>query len=197
MNYDKYILTFEMSGTILQIKKRYLRMEMEDTEAKEEAMSQKEMARYLKGITAGIGILFLMFVFWFLPDILYQVLPELMGGKFYQGICIFLWVTAVPCLVCLGLFWGVCRRIGQDRSFSDENARALKRMSHWMASDMILYVGFLATCYLAGWYRKLEIMMFAVVLILFLCVALTVVCAVLSHLVYRASRMQEEQDLTI
>lgn len=160
-------------------------------------MSQKEMARYLKGITAGIGVLFLVFVVWFLPDTLRQVLPEIMGREFYQGICIFLWVTAVPCLVCLELFWGVCRRIGQDRSFSDENARALKQMSQWMAVDMILYAGFLAACFLAGWYRKLEIMMFAVVLILFLCVALTVVCAVLSHLIYKASKMQEEQDLTI
>ena len=40
-------------------------------------------------------------------------------------------------------------------------------------------------------------MIFAVVLILFLCIALTVVCAVLSHLVLNASRLQEDQDLTI
>lgn len=100
-------------------------------------MSQKEMARYLKMITVGIGILFLLFVLWFLPSSLRQILPEMMGRAFYIGSCIFILVTAVPCLICLCMFWGVCVRIGQDRSFSRENAQALKRMSQWMMVDTI------------------------------------------------------------
>ena len=106
-------------------------------------MSQKEMAGYLKLITAGIGVLFLLFVLWFLPSALWQILPDLLGKTFFYGVCGFIWVTAVPCLVCLGLFWGICVRIGEDRSFSGENARALKRMSHWMMADSVLYGGFL------------------------------------------------------
>lgn len=160
-------------------------------------MSQKEMSRYLKLITAGIGVLFLLFVLWFLPSALWQVLPERMGKNFFYGICAFLWVTAVPCLVCLGKFWGICVRIGQDKSFSRENAQALKKMSHWMMADTILYAGFLLAFFALGWYRWTGMMIFAVVLILFLCIALTVVCAVLSHLVLNASRLQEDQDLTI
>ena len=160
-------------------------------------MSQKEMAGYLKLIAAGIGVLFLLFVLWFLPSALWQILPDLMGKTFFYGVCGFIWVTAVPCLVCLGLFWGICVRIGEDRSFSGENARALKRMSHWMMADSVLYGGFLILFFLMGWYRKTGIMIFAVVLILFLCIALTVVCAVLSHLVLKASELQEDQDLTI
>lgn len=168
-----------------------------NSKARRLSMSQKEMARYLKMITVGIGILFLLFVLWFLPSSLRQILPEMMGRAFYIGSCIFILVTAVPCLICLCMFWGVCVRIGQDRSFSRENAQALKRMSQWMMVDTILYAGLLAACFLLGWYQRMGSMIFAVVLILFLCIALSVVCAVLSHLVYKASRIQEEQDLTI
>ncbi len=160
-------------------------------------MSQKEMAGYLKLLTVGIGVLFLIFVLWFLPSALWQVLPELMGKTFFYGICGFLWVTAVPCMVCLGMFWGICVRIGKDQSFCRENARALKRMSHWMMADTVLYGAVLTATFVMGWYRKIGFMIFAVILILFLCIALTVVCAVLSHLVYKASRLQEDQDLTI
>ena len=66
-----------------------------------------------------------------------------------------------------------------------------------MMADSGLYGGFLILFFLMGWYRKTGIMIFAVVLILFLCIALTVVCAVLSHLVLKASELQEDQDLTI
>ena len=67
-------------------------------------MSQKEMAGYLKLITAGIGVLFntRSSVLWFLPSALWQILPDLLGKTFFYGVCGFIWVTAVPCLVCLG-----------------------------------------------------------------------------------------------
>lgn len=160
-------------------------------------MKQTEMSKYLKIITAGTGILFLVLVVRFLPSVLKQMLAGQAGNAVYRGTCIFIWITAVPCLLCLVKFWGVCSRIGENRSFCRENAEALKQMSHYTLVDSVLYALFLAVFCILGWYSFGIGYLFGIVLILFICITLTVLCAALSHLVYNASQMQEDQDLTI
>ena len=139
-------------------------------------MKQTEMSKYLKLITAGTGILFLALVAWFLPSVLRQVLDG-QAGK--------------------GVYWGVCSRIGENKSFCRENAEALKQMSHYTLADSVLYALFLAVFCVLGWYSLGIGYLFGIVLILFICITLTVLCAALSHLVYNASQIQEDQDLTI
>ena len=107
-------------------------------------MKQTEMSKYLKLITAGTGILFLALVAWFLPSVLRQVLDGQAGKGVYWGTCIFIWITAIPCFLCLVKFWGVCSRIGENKSFCRENAEALKQMSHYTLADSVLYALFLA-----------------------------------------------------
>lgn len=160
-------------------------------------MKQLEMSKYLKFITAGVGILLLVFVVWFLPMILKGTLMEIGGRSLYWGICVFIWITAVPCFLSLEKFWKICGRIGMDQSFSRENAVCLKRMSQYMIFDTVLYVGFFIWFGLAGWADQAVWLFFPIVLAVFVCITLAVLCAVLSHLVLKASRMQEEQDLTI
>ncbi len=70
-------------------------------------------------------------------------------------------------------------------------------MSQYMLLDMILYTGFLVWYVAARWYQRLLWMMFPILLAIFISLTLTVVCAVLSHLVQRASELQKEQELTI
>lgn len=160
-------------------------------------MKQSEMSNYLKFITAGVGVLLLIFVFWFLPMILKNTLMGLGGAAGYWGVCAVIWISSVPCFMCLGKFWGICSRIGQDQSFSAGNAAALKRMSQYMLADTLLYVGFLIWFCLAGWALQAAWLFFPILLAIFVCVTLAVLCAALSHLVHKASEMQEEQDLTI
>ena len=158
-------------------------------------MKQSEIARYLKCLTIGVSILFTIFVVWFLPSVIRDTLD--VSGNVYRGICIFLWGTAIPCFFSLISFWGICVRIGADRSFSVENAQALKRMSYYMLMDTICYSVLLVLICLLGWYELASWLLFVVITVLCICIALTVVCAALSHLVYKASQLQEEQDLTI
>lgn len=70
-------------------------------------------------------------------------------------------------------------------------------MSQYMLADGVLYTGFLLWFFLAGWYTDAAWLLFPILLAVFISVTLTVLCAALSHLVQRASDMQEEQDLTI
>ncbi len=117
--------------------------------------------------------------------------------RFQNGTCGLIWVSAVPAFLCLIRFWEICESIRKDRSFSMENALRLKRMSQYMLADTILYTGFLAWFFLAGWYVAAAWLIFPVLLAIFISVALTVLCAVLSHLVQKAEEIQEEQELTI
>lgn len=161
-------------------------------------MKQLEMSKYLKVITIGAGILFLAFVGWFLPSIFWQVVLESYGTFGYGSACAAVWITAVPVFLCLWKFWGICVRIGKDESFSKENAKALKQMSHFLLVDCILYALILTGCVIWKWYVTYGlILLFGIFLILMICISLTVLCASLSHLVYKASQLQEDQDLTI
>ena len=85
----------------------------------------------------------------------------------------------------------------QNRSFCRENAEALRQMSHCTLADSVLYALFLGAFCILGWYSLGIGYLFGIVLILFICITLTVLCAALSHLVYNASQIQEDQDLTI
>lgn len=160
-------------------------------------MKQKEMSNYLKMITTGIAILLLLFVVWFLPTVLKDVLYELGGKAGYSGVIALIWATAIPCFLCLGIFWGICTRIGKDRSFTMDNADALKKMSFLMMGDSVVYVVFLLWYFVVGWAKQAVWLVFPIVLGIFICVTLSILCAALSHLVQKASVMQEEQELTI
>lgn len=160
-------------------------------------MKQTEMSGYLKMITAGVGVFWMIFVFWFLPLVLKEPLTAAAGSGGYRGTCILIFISAVPGILCLVRFWGICESIRCDRSFSGENACRLKGMSQYMLADTVLYTGYLIWFFLSGWYQKAVWLVFPVLLAIFICVALTVICAVLSHLVQKASQMQEEQELTI
>ncbi len=160
-------------------------------------MKQTEMSGYLKVITVGVGVLLLAFIFWFLPLVLKEPLTEAAGQSGYRATCWLIRLSGVPAFLCLIRFWGICDSIHKDQSFSMENAIRLKRMSQYMLTDAVLYTGFLVWFFLAGWYVKAAWLIFPVLLAVFISVTLTVICAALSHLVQRASEIQEEQELTI
>lgn len=161
-------------------------------------MRQQEMSRYLKAITIGVGILFLVFITWFLPSVFRQVIVEAQGVPGYWGACIIIWVSAVPVFLCIWKFWGVCTRIGRDESFSRANATALKQMSFLLLIDSGWYAVVLLAAGIWKWYVPYGIiLLFGIVLILAMCISLTVLCASLSHLVYKASELQEDHELTI
>ena len=104
-------------------------------------------------------------------------------------------LTAVPGLWALVHAWMVARNIGLDRSFSEANAGHLKVISILAAVD-------------GGYYLLLSLVFFFLVprdaatllapaVLVMLAAAGSVTAAALSHLVQKAARLQEENDLTI
>lgn len=160
-------------------------------------MKQAEIAKYLKAVTIGITLILLVCVVWFVPSLLKDTLMARGGPAAYWSCCGFFWLSATPFFLVLWRFWSICERIGRDESFSIANAQALKKISHYMLLDGALYALFLLAACVFSWHLYLGTLIFGVLLILFICVTVTVLAAALSHLVYKASKLQEEHDLTI
>ena len=160
-------------------------------------MKQKELAAALKGIVLLCLVAGLLVCGLLVPEFGRDIAAENPGYAFLFWPCLlFVWLTCVPVLAVLVLVWRVAGRIGADRSFCPENARALKYVCLLACFDIGLYllaavVGFIL---MDGLHLFLLAFLFLV-----LCVgtAIAVVAAVLSHLVQKGADMKAEQDLTI
>ena len=157
-------------------------------------MKQKEMARWLKLVTLLAAAAGLFTAGFFIPSLLSRLLSG-RGWKVLPLAVGFCWLTALPCFACLWQFWGICTRIGNDRSFCAENAAALRRISHLLFADCVLYLLLGAAAALVGELTIGRVLL--VLTVLFVGVTLTVLSAALSHLILKASVLQQDADLTI
>ena len=160
-------------------------------------MNQNNLSKWLKGIIIGTGIFGLIVFGWFLPAYganFASMNPEV--AYCYWPWLIFLWLCAVPCFVSLFFGWKIAKNIGNDNSFSFENSKHLKTISKLAALDSaFFFVGNWALVFMDMSHPGVALI-FAP-LVIFVGVAVSVVCATLSHLVYKSAVLQSENDLTI
>ncbi len=159
-------------------------------------MEQKALSKWLKIIIVGVGICGLVGYFLIIPAFgqsMVRDYPEFSG--WYWPWLIFLWGTGIPCYAALFFGWKIAANIGNDRSFSMENAKLLKWIS-WLAEGDAIYffIGNIALWFAGMNHPGVVLAMFLVV---FAGVAIAVAAAALSHLVKKAAVLQEESDLTI
>ena len=159
-------------------------------------MEQFSFSKWLKSITIAVGIIGIIIYFVLIPLWGYykvQDYPEL-ANCFWPWL-IFSFITGIPCFLSLLEFWKICCEIGKDNSFSKENVKSLKLISQLLIIDsIILFIGNIVLYILNMSHITIVIVMF---IIMFLGIAASVVSAALSHLILRAYRMKEENDLTI
>lgn len=159
-------------------------------------MKQKEIARWLKWITCSIGIAGTAVFFFLVPVIAGQMRIEYPQAAFlyWPGlICNF--VVAAGCYMILYQFWTVCREIGRDNSFSIENALAFKRIS-WIAAGLAA-VWFVALAGLALMRFLQAGLLLFLIFAVFISFAVAICAAALSHLVWKAYELKQENELTI
>ena len=160
-------------------------------------MNQNNLSKWLKGIIIGTGIFGLTVFGWLVPaygaSFAYSA-PEF--AYCYWPWLIFLWLCAVPCFVSLYFGWKIASNIGNDNSFSFDNANHLKTISKLAAFDCaFFFLGNWALLFMNMSHPGVAII-FAP-LVIFVGIAVSVVCAALSHLVYKSAVLQSENDLTI
>lgn len=159
-------------------------------------MKQKNLSGWLKLITIGmalIGAVLYLAVFPVLGSEAVHKYPEY-SHCFYPWI-IFLWLTAVPCYLVLIFAWKISGNIGNDNSFCKKNADMMKNISVLAALDSAFFFAGNIVYWFIG-YNHPSILL-ASFIVVFIGVAISVDSAALSHLIYKAADMKEENDLTI
>lgn len=159
-------------------------------------MNQSNLAKWLKGIVIGMAA-FCVGIYGFIlpvcgmnfaayePEFAHCFLPWM----------IFLLLTAVPVFIALIFAWKIFTEIGRNNSFSFVNARYLKNIAHLAIIDTVYF--FLGNLVMLFINQSHPGILLASLFVDFLGIAVAVVCAALSHLVYKAAVMNEENELTI
>ncbi len=108
---------------------------------------------------------------------------------------VFLLLTAIPCYSVLVIAWQVAASIAKDEAFTDKNSKRLKNVAVIaLITSVYFFIGNVV-------FLILNMTHFSVfagsLLVTFIGIAISVAAAVLSYLVQKAAKLQEDSDLTI
>ena len=159
-------------------------------------MQQKSLSKWIKVIILVMAICgFLIFTVIF-PVIGKAIIEEypVLSDRFWPWL-IFFWALGVSYYITLYFGWKIADNIGEDRSFSHENAIYLKYVS-WIEAIDALFIFCVNVIYLVIKLSHPAIALLSL-LVVFVAIAISVFFASLSHLVEKAAAMKDENDLTI
>ena len=159
-------------------------------------MSQKSLSKWMKII---------LFMFGLCGIALFGVIVPVVGLDFsstypefahaFVPWFVFILITAVPCYAVLVLGWKIASSIGSDNSFSNANAKRLKYVSVLaLVTSVYFFAGNVVFLLLNMNHPGILI---ASVFITFVGIAISAASAILSYLVKKAAKLQEQSDLTI
>lgn len=156
-------------------------------------MNQSKLAKLVCVVMVGIGICGLITYLYVIPVLgrdLCMQMPEY--SHCYRPWLYFLWLTSIPCYVALYYGCKIGVEIGKDNSFSLENARYLKRiMAAAIVNSVIFFAGNII-------YLLLDMNHPGIVIIsLMVCfggLSISIIAAVLAHLVENAAEIRRENE---
>ena len=159
-------------------------------------MTQKTVARWLKGIIIGVALCGLIIFGLVVPAIGHAIVganPEF--SYCYLPWLIFICLCALPCYAALVLGWKIAADIGHDRAFTTENAKRLKYITVLAVADaMFFFTGNVVFLLLNMNHPGIALLSLIVV---FAGIAIAIAAAALSYLVKKAAALQEQSDWTI
>lgn len=159
-------------------------------------MEQKHLSKWLKLILVGVAICGLVVYALVVPMYglsLRSLYPEF-SNRFWPWL-LFIWASGIPCFIVLCYAWKIATNIGNDKSFTEQNASLLKSISFLSALDAgFFFAGNVVLLLLNMSHPGVVI---ASLVIVFVGVAVAVASAALSHLVKKAAVLQEQSDWTI
>ena len=115
-------------------------------------MQQKEISRWLKAITIVLALMGAVFFLYIMPVLAmsWRDADESLAYLFMPGL-LYGWCIAVICYAILYQFWKVCVQIGKDNSFSKENAKCFRNISHFaLLLAVVWFAGIVFLAILAG-----------------------------------------------
>lgn len=159
-------------------------------------MEQHRLIKWLKFLVifvAGCGMVMDLGVLPGVGSWMVDLAPEF-GGYFWPWL-IFLWILSVPCYMALWMAWKIFTDIEKDKAFTMENAKRMGNVSFLAAADaVLLVVGNVVYLILHMNHPGVLLASFFIALV---GIAIAIAAAMLSHLIRKAARLQDESDWTI
>lgn len=169
-------------------------------------MQHRKIANVLK-IAGWIATLGIIFVFYCMPIHFYfqfRLMDELLGRKRLLMLILPSAAVGLPYLAALRDYFSICRNIGNERSFCDENVALLRRIARLFVVDggiwcIILPVYALLLGVELRYIRYIFSFMNCACVLLFIMAdsALALLAYMVSRLLARAEELQNENELTI
>ena len=159
-------------------------------------MGQRALSVWIKVIICLIALCGLVVYFVVIPAYGHDLVvkyPEYAGA--YQPWITFIWLTAIPVYIVIFLVWMTAENIGRDKSFSRVNAKYLKWIALLAAADSVFFL--VGNVVLAAMGISHPGVVLASLIVVFFGVAVSVISAAVSHLIMKAAKLQEENELTI
>lgn len=159
-------------------------------------MQQITLSKWLKFILIGIALCGLVIYTVVFPALGQSIVTqnEEFSYCFWPWL-IFIWVTGIPCYIAIVFAWRIATNIGADQSFSLSNAKLLKWIAILAAGDAaFFFIGNIIFLFLNMSHPGIVLISFIIV---FAGVAISIASAALSHLVMKASVLQDQSDWTI
>ena len=159
-------------------------------------MQHLELSRWLKITVIVISMFGLAFCFWIIPAFgssLAKAYPEF--AHLFWPCLIGIWIASSCVFVVLFCVWKICSEIGNDRSFSEKNARYLRVISKLALFDSVFCLAGPIILFLLN---AMPCLVFLVILLIVVVgFSVSVAAAIISRLVLKAAVLKEDQDLTI
>lgn len=160
-------------------------------------MSQKTLSYWLKAVIVVVALVGVWLYGLIVPMVASSVRE--VGEHLYLPVLVFLLGTGLPCFAALGFAWKIATEIGRDNSFSKINAKCMKIISGLALGDVIYFT--LGMVLMIIIHREAFLWFFPLCMFsLFLIIAglaISVCSAALSHLILKAAKIREENDMTI
>ncbi len=165
-------------------------------------MQQKTLISWLKAIVVLFALLLAVLLFLIVPTMGWQATLRAPQASFLFWPClIFIWVLGSPVYLMLIEAWKVCGRIASGRPFCAGNARSFVAIGQYSLLDCGLLFAGNAALAAVNALQKLHIYPAGIplfsLLLIFIGLAVSVAAATLSHLIYKACEINEENQLTI
>lgn len=159
-------------------------------------MTQKGLSNALKAIAIAMALCGLLIYIYIVPVVLNSYIHEgQMLASSFLPLLIPIYITAIPVYIALVFGFKIACEIGADNSFSEKNATLLKNISYLAITDTAIVAVLSITSFILKLCPGILILFF--VLVVFAGIVIFIITAALSHLVYKAALMKQEQDLTI
>lgn len=159
-------------------------------------MKQNELAKTLKMFLIITSVMLAVVAFFIVPSLgqeLVERFPEF--NRIYYPALVFIWITMIPFYGALFEGLKIAVEISKDNSFSERNIKSLNKIRLFSLLECILYA--VAMIFLFA-FKLLHLAVLIVILaIIFMASCISVVTAVLAHLVQKAYDIKNENDLTI